>query len=316
MQPTGLASEIAPQSLACRDVIPSARQATSRELGWHSLLIEVHTGVSPVRPESYLSIATPDQVIGVATSGRYASEVHYGGRWRRGVYQPGSICLLPRNESRHYRFTPRDYGAASTTLVYLPEALMQRTAEHYQRLGQHWCEPHFQLSVDRDPAILQMTQSLLLAMERGLDDLYAESAATWFAVHLVTHHGGYVAADDRRRGEPLVDARLHRVIEFMAQRFAEPLTLDQLAAEACVSKYHFVRLFREKVGQTPHSYLTDIRLDCACQMLLATDLPMAEVASACGFARPSHFSAAFAQRHGVSPSTYRRRRGRIPTLQA
>jgi len=305
--------EIAAESLACASVVPSARRISSRHLGWHALLLDVHTGIAPERAEPYQSVATPDQVIGVAIRGRYASEVYHEGRWRRGVYQPGSICLHTRNESRRYRFTPRDYGNASTALIFLPEVLVLATAEHYRKPGHACAAPVFQLQADRDPAIHHVTESLLLAMERGLDNLYAECAAAWLAVHLATR---CLAADpdaDRRRAGRLLDARLDRVLEFMGQRFADDLTLDQLAAEACVSKYHFARLFKERTGQTPHSYLTGLRLDHARMLLLATGASISGIAASCGFARPSHFSVAFAARYGVAPSVYRALRGsRLP----
>lgn len=296
-------------------VIPSASKVSSRDLGWRALLVELHTGIAPnTNDHPYQSIGTPDQVIGIATRGRYASEAYYSGRWRRGIYQPGSICLHTRNESTRYRFNARDYGNASTALVYIPESLILTAAEHYKHLGHAWVEPTFQLCVERDSALYHMTQSLLLAIERGLDDLYAECAAAWLAVHLVTNYNPTLKSDERRHAGQLVDARLSRVIEYMTHKYAEAITLDQLAAEACVSKYHFVRMFRDKVGKTPHSYLTEIRLDCARQMLLATYLSVSEIAASCGFSRPSHFSVAFTARYGVSPSNYRVQRRPSRTL--
>jgi len=95
------------------------------------------------------------------------------------------------------------------------------------------------------------------------------------------------------------------VIEFISSHFAEPLTLEQLAAEACISKYHFVRLFRDRVGQSPHRYLAEIRLDAAQRMLISSELSIAEIALECGYSTATHFSTAFARRVGMSPTSFR-----------
>ena len=105
-------------------------------------------------------------------------------------------------------------------------------------------------------------------------------------------------------------ARLARVIEFMSAHFDKRLTLDQLASEACVSRFHFARLFRSKVGQSPFGFLSGIRLEAARRMLVTSDLSAAEIGAACGYRAPSHFSAAFSAKHGLSPTAFRLRRGR------
>ena len=110
--------------------------------------------------------------------------------------------------------------------------------------------------------------------------------------------------DDRSPGI-LTDRRLSRVVEFMSRHFAEPLTLDRLAREACLSRYHFARLFTAKVGQSPHRYLAGIRLDAARRMLETTDQSVAAIGAACGYPASSHFAAAFTARYGASPRDFR-----------
>jgi AraC family transcriptional regulator len=269
-------------------------------------LIELHEGVSSSEP--YTSIATPDQIIGVAMSGRYASEFLHAGRWHRGVYEPGSICLHRQGEVARYRFSKRDYGDAGTAMLYLPHAQLSAAADHLRRIGQGSCTALLNRAVDRDPAIFHMAAALLRAMESGADDLYAETAAAWLAVHVVSRHGGYLHLDDDRIAGPITDRRLARVIEYMSVHFAEPLTLESLAATAGISKFHFTRVFRSRVGRTPYSFLTDIRLEAARRMLVTTELPIGEVGVACGYHGASHFSAAFAAKYGVAPTAFRLRR--------
>jgi len=304
------ATSVSADSLACRSVIPSRRSVSSRDAGWTSLLVEVHTGVNSSEP--YSSIPTADQIVGVALSGHYVSEVFRDGRWRRGVYHPGAICIHQPVESVRYRFPrpePR-HGNFTTAMLYLPRAQMAAAVEHLHRPGQRVAASRLNANVARDLAIAQMTSALLRAMLDKVDDLYAETAAAWLAVHLVSRYGSVAGVDDHRNGGTIADARLARVIEFMSAHFDKPLTLDQLASEACVSRFHFARLFRSKVGQSPFAFLSSIRLEAARRMLITSDLSAAEVGAACGYRAPSHFSAAFSAKHGLSPTAFRSRRRR------
>lgn len=296
---------VSPASLAARTVIPSRHSLSSRDAGWTSLLLELHTGVA--RSDSYESIPTPDQIVGVAMAGSYASEVFYNGSWRRGVYHPGALCVHRPGDSHRYRFPAPEPAQANfrTAMLYLPHAQMTAAAEHLRRIGQRSIAPSLNTAVDRDPAIAQMTSALLQAMTEKVDDLYAETSAAWLAVHLVTRYGTRSGIGDSRSPGVISDARVARVIEFMSAHFDQPLTLDQLAAEACVSKFHFTRLFRSKVGQSPLGFLTDLRLEAARRMLVTSDLSVAAVGEACGYRAPSHFSAAFTARYGLTPTAFR-----------
>ena len=66
--------------------------------------------------------------------------------------------------------------------------------------------------------------------------------------------------------------RLCRAREFMDDCYGLPLTLDQISSEACISAYHFHRLFRDTFEKTPHQYLTDRRIR-ACFIFMFTGQP-------------------------------------------
>lgn len=294
---------ISSHSLSCRSAIPSAQCRSSRDAGWTSLLIDVHCGNASSEP--YTSIGTPDPRVGVTISGRYSGEYFTRGRWRHDAHGPGSINLHRTGEVTRYRFPPPEDPNFQFALVYLPFEEMASAADHLRRPGQRTEVPAFADFVDRDPAITQMTLALMRAMAAGERNIYAESAAAWFAVHLLHAYGANAGAPDGRSPGILTDRRLSRVVEFMSRHFAEPLTLDRLAREACISRYHFARLFKAKVGQSPHRYLAGIRLDAARRMLETTDQSVAAIGAACGYPASSHFAAAFTARYGASPRDFR-----------
>jgi AraC family transcriptional regulator len=93
-----------------------------------------------------------------------------------------------------------------------------------------------------------------------------------------------------------------------------PVTLDELAAAAHVTKEHLSRLFREQYDAGLISGLSRLRLDRAATLLTRTNLSVAEIAAECGFDDPLHFSKRFTATHGVSPRNYRRGAGSASQL--
>jgi AraC-like DNA-binding protein len=95
----------------------------------------------------------------------------------------------------------------------------------------------------------------------------------------------------------------------------ERLSLTALAAEAAMSRYHFLRSFRQVVGMTPHQYVLRTRLHRAAVRLRLSDEPVSAVAFDAGFNDLSSFNHRFRRIMGDSPSVYRARRGRGRTLE-
>lgn len=115
------------------------------------------------------------------------------------------------------------------------------------------------------------------------------------------------AVEDRIYLSPV---RLARVIDFIDSRLDDEIHLCDLADVAGLSAFHFSRVFKLATGQTPYHFVGSRRLDRARTLLMNGDLPLAELALACGFASQSHFTAAFTKAIGMPPGRYRRQRSR------
>lgn len=102
-----------------------------------------------------------------------------------------------------------------------------------------------------------------------------------------------------------VPAWVPALAERLRRDCAQALSLAQLAAEAGVSRYHLIRVFREVSGLTPHAFQIDCRINEA-RVRLADGVPLAELALELGFSDQSHFQRAFRERVSVTPGDYQR----------
>jgi AraC family transcriptional regulator len=95
---------------------------------------------------------------------------------------------------------------------------------------------------------------------------------------------------------------LNQVVDYIIGNLAHSLTLDQMAAIAHLSPYHFARQFKATTGWPPHQYVIARRVERAQQLLRGNrDVTLAEVAQAVGFADQSHFSLQFKRIVGATP---------------
>lgn len=295
-----------PESTMCGPALRSRLVRSSRDCGWTSILLDHHR-VDPTS-EAFETRPTPDQTIVVMLSGEQTIEAFGNGRWRAASYRPGTIGLTPGGTvdrlRRQIRGGQRRFEKAN---LYLPQHLIRDALEHVRRAGQARVEQPLQALAFQDPLVLQTVWSLLRGMQAGLPDIYAQTAACWLVTHLVSTHAGIGGTGKARQAPVLSRRRLDAVRDLVRCRFADPLTLDDLAAEAGISKFHFARLFRQEAGTTPHAYLTQIRLDAARRLLTETDLKLKQIAARTGFRTTTSLGAAFARQQGMTPSAFRRR---------
>ena len=97
-----------------------------------------------------------------------------------------------------------------------------------------------------------------------------------------------------------------RCIEFMHARLSQDISLDDLAAQARLSPFHFARMFKQSLGVPPRVYLTRLRVDKTCELLETTDLPVTEIAQEVGYSSNQVLARVFMKHQRMSPTEYRR----------
>ncbi len=110
------------------------------------------------------------------------------------------------------------------------------------------------------------------------------------------------------RPEPPPDpgrARLRRVFDYIEANLGRDLGLVELAEVACLSPFHFSRLFARAAGVGPQRYVLQRRVERAKALLRQGDVPLAAIAQELGFADQSHFTNAFRRETGETPGRFR-----------
>ncbi|MEU5628492.1 MULTISPECIES: GlxA family transcriptional regulator [Streptomyces] len=191
-----------------------------------------------------------------------------------------------------------------------------------RRATTHWalCESLAQLfpDVEVDPDVLFVDNGRVLTSAGG-------AAGIDLCLHLVRlDHGAAVASAAARRcvvapwreggqaqfiEHPVpedTDRSTSATRQWVLDRLAEPLTLQDMAGHAHMSVRTFTRRFRGEVGSSPLKWLAQRRLAHARLLLESTELPVARIAVACGFGDPVTLRKNFYRHLGLSPATYRR----------
>ena len=297
---------IADESVAVGDTFPGRLTSCSLTAGWTSLL--VRTFENPASVEPFEMAASPDQLLVLVTRGRHRFESFVNGAWRSAESRPGTGGLTSGGQTSRMRWRSRTHEAFETVHLFIPHQTIAATIDEYRRAGSAYrTDPLDAIGFD-DPAITRVVLSLVDASGAGAPDLYAQSAAHFLAAHLLSLQSRWPSRHgDERRPGTLSDRRVRRVLEYMDAKYMEPLSLDDLAREAGVSRFHFVHLFRARVGVTPHRHVVRLRMDAAAALLIETDLSVQDIALACGYHTAGHFAAAFRRHFAQALHEYRLR---------
>ena len=138
---------------------------------------------------------------------------------------------------------------------------------------------------DPDACVLEKESRLLLLLTR------------W--IHAHAERGGKPGPKGPER------SAVRRAEEFLRARHADAPRLEEIANASGLSPFHMLRVFAESTGQTPHAYLTQLRVDRA-KALLTTAMPLARIAAECGFSDQSHLTRLFRRQCGVTPGHFRK----------
>ena len=161
-----------------------------------------------------------------------------------------------------------------------------------------------------DEDITQAAVMLMTALDGGIGEsdigsgVMFESFARIFLTKLIQKYG--LEHESGREFSSRFSSRHYkRVLDYIARHYSETITLEAMAHQAGISPFHFARLFKQTIGQSPHQFVMAYRIEQAKKMLADLTRPMIDIAHACGFADQAHFSRVFKQIERIPPKNWR-----------
>ncbi|MEK8127072.1 AraC family transcriptional regulator [Paenibacillus filicis] len=118
--------------------------------------------------------------------------------------------------------------------------------------------------------------------------------------------GNHQDGSEMRAALPVCDdPHLVRVLEYMRDCYMKPVSIEEMAGIAGMSRFHFIRSFKAQIGYAPYQYMLAIRIDVAKWRLRSTRHTVTDISLDVGFASPSQLYRAFHKFTGMSPEQYR-----------
>jgi AraC family transcriptional regulator len=207
-------------------------------------------------------------------------------------------------------FIPYDCGVEGWTQI---ESDASVTAIYFDRLQDD--EKPYDLS-QLPPAILfenDLVRSSLLKFRAILDgaapdeSIYAETLGMLLALEL-SRLGGVPPAPPSPVKGGLTRRQIRQVIDYMNANLQNEIALTDLANLLALSRFHFVRTFKQSTGLPPHQYLLARRIERVKELLAERDLSIAEISRRTGFHGATQLTRTFRKQVGTTPTAYRRDR--------
>jgi AraC family transcriptional regulator len=294
------------QTYGGRKYPTSALLRSSAGLGWSTISAELRShgaGDLPVTVKQHMEL-------GLAVEGNDNGLVRQtsAGQCQETIPTTGTIWLSP--------IGARDDETKITAPIpkmmhlYLPTTLFRRLSDDFNLPGAPAHSIRYVAGL-RDEVINQIVLSILSEMtnETAASRMCVETAYLMLAARIIHR---YCDSGSCRLASPAShrphNARLRRVLDYISVHVADEITLEELAGVACLSTFHFARMFTRAVGVSPHRYVSRMRLESAMAEIAAGRLPLTQIALNARFSSQKSFTRAFHRATGMTPAEYRRRR--------
>lgn len=219
----------------------------------------------------------------------------------------GDICLIPPGIFHRPLFHDNEVPYRRMVLWLAPDYFDRLQSLHPDiPYGFQQCRPeHYHYSCDFSDAQILFDKLTDIVEERHRDVPFHAAMASCYIASLLLSINRMIRLSEQPSGSIAEQSNLFsRLCEYINTHLFEDLSLDTLAGEFYINKYHISHVFKENMGMSLHRYLVKKRLYASKNAILAGE-PIREVAMTCGFGDYTSFFRAFKKEFGLGPKEYR-----------
>ncbi len=240
---------------------------------------------------------------------KHAHEDFALGVMNRGIqkfhHRGEDVCATPNsliavNEGEIHDGMSADGNIFDYNIIYIPTNLIKEISSEYLKQKES-CRFSQPVICDQELAFSLHTIFNLLADKKS-SSLELQSAFYTTLSKLLQRYSESSSELEDLRQLPVA---IRKACDYISDMATSDISLEDIAHEAGLSRFHFLRLFRSAVGTTPHIYLIQRRLQLA-KAEMRQGSPIADAALYAGFSDQSHFSRKFKSAFGITPGQYRK----------
>jgi AraC family transcriptional regulator len=274
---------------------------SSQEMGWQGISIEQFLN-SPI-PSEVEYPALSDHWLNLPMGHPVQLTQKRGDRQHKSIVQKGDSIFVPAGQPSYWR-CGGSVTSQPTLHIHLKLELVAQVAEtselDIERVNLETCFSK------QDLHLLHIATLLLAELESGgiMGKLYVESLTQVLVIHLLRHYSTTTPTitSDRRS---LNYVQLQQAIDYIHTHLDRDLSLAEIAGVINISPTYFANLFKRATGISPHQYVIKQRVERAKELLLKTDLVIADIALRVGFSSQSHLNHQFKRLTGITPKQVR-----------
>lgn len=285
------------QEKATDFLLPQPAVLTSS--GWDNIYYEHHQQPPFDTPEHQGSWHVIAYCPAFEVSGERSGERWLDGKLKTEARNQGDIAVIPAGISQRCNWNT----LSEFTILAIAPTLLEQVGQDLVNCDRIELIPHYM--TEQDILIQGIFGALRQELEFGKIGGYLliDSLKTAIALHLLRN---YCTTQLRLSSytDGLSKLKLQQITEYINEHLHEEVKLIELAAIAQISPYHFLRLFKQSMGITPHQYILQRRIDKAKYLLHQSELSIAEIAFRVGFCDQSHFTRCFKRLMGMTPKQF------------
>lgn len=282
------------QTRASNDFVPHPPTLVSS--GWDSIHLELHQ-----QPKfSTLEHQHNMHVIALSVADTPApGKRSLDGKMQAERRSQGDIAVIPAGiaHSCHWN-TSGEFG-----ILAVEPFVLQQVGQDLVDCDRIELIPRFMN--DSDPLLQGIFVTLKDELESNKigSNLLIDNLKTALAIHLLRR---YCTTKPKLSiyNDGLSRAQLKQITEYIQENLAQDLKVIELAAIAQISPYHFIRLFRDSIGKTPHQYILQSRIERTKYLLQHSQFSLSSIAAMVGFCDQSHLTKYFKRITGMTPKQF------------